>query len=318
MPAIADPGRRIAAVVAATALAVAACTPVAPSTAPTAIAATPAPPTTAATAPPTAAVTPAPTAAFARNPAPFVDGAPYEVSIVPAAFVEGISNPFLPFVRGASFVFDGDEHVEVKVLPETKQILGVAATVVSDKVFQDGELIEDTLDYYAQDVDGNVWYFGEKTAEYENGVVSSTAGSWEGGVDGALPGIVMLADPHVGDQYRQEFYAGEAEDLGAVTALGGSVTVPAGSWSGADVVVTEEWTPLEPDVREQKTYGRGAGIVETRTIKGGNEVDTLTSLTIPGQVGATSSLGPAEALVALPLLWFAALASRIRGRRRLG
>ena len=230
-----------------------------------------------------AVTTPAPTPlpTFPRNPAPIVEGEPYAQAIDPAMFVEGVDNPFFPMVAGATFVFDGDEHVEVTVLTETKSILGVAATVVRDQVFVDGELAEDTLDWYAQDRQGNVWYFGEQTAEYENGKVTSTAGSWEAGVDGAQPGIVMLADPEAGDRYRQEFYAGEAEDLAEVTAVTGSVKTPAGSWSGSDVLVTEEWTLLEPDVRERKTYVRGVGVVEIRTIKGGKELTTLTEAKFP-------------------------------------
>lgn len=219
--------------------------------------------------------------AYARNPAAFVEGATYTQTIDPADFVANVAHPFLTLKPGAKWVYDGDEHVEIEVLPETKLILGVAATVVRDQVFVDDELAEDTLDWYAQDRDGNVWYFGEKTAEYENGKVTSTAGSWEGGVDGAVPGIVLLAAPEVGDEYRQEFLTGEAEDLARITALSGSITVPAGTWSGPDVLVTEEWTPLEPDVREQKTYARGFGVVESRTIKGGTEVTTLTSYTAP-------------------------------------
>lgn len=249
------------------------------------------PSATAAAVNPTAAATIAPTAepptpsaspfAFARNPAPIVEGAPYLQTIDPASFVDGVDNPFFPMVRGATFVFDGAEHVEVEVLPDRKTILGVSVTVVRDRVFEDGELIEDTLDWYAQDRQGNVWYFGEQTAEYENGKVTSTTGSWEAGVDGAQPGIVMLAEARAGDEYRQEFYEGEAEDLAAIIAVEGSVTVKAGSWSGADVLVTEEWTPLEPDVRERKTYARGFGVVEIRTVKGGDEVTTLTSATFP-------------------------------------
>jgi hypothetical protein len=249
------------------------------------------PSATAVSANPTAASTIAPTAApptpsaspfaFARNPAPIVEGAPYLQTIDPASFVDGVDNPFFPMVRGASVVFDGAEHVEVEVLPDRKTILGVSVTVVRDRVFEDGELIEDTLDWYAQDRQGNVWYFGEQTAEYENGKVTSTAGSWEAGVDGAQPGIVMLAEPRAGDEYRQEFYEGEAEDVAAIIAVEGSVTVKAGSWSGADVLVTDEWTPLEPDVRERKTYARGFGLVEIRTVKGGDGVTTLTSATFP-------------------------------------
>jgi hypothetical protein len=247
----------------------------------------PAPTEATATIGPAATTTPVPTAipteagAFPRNPAPIVEGKPYTQTIDPADFVAGVNHPFLPLIVGSKWVYDGAEHVEIEVLPETKLILGVAATVVRDQVFVDGELTEDTLDWFAQDRDGNVWYFGEKTAEYEKGKVTSTEGSWEGGVDGAQPGIVMLAEPQAGDSYRQEFLEGEAEDLAAVTAIEGSITVPAGSWSGADVLVTEEWTPLEPDVRERKTYARDFGVVETTQIKGGDELTTLTSLTKP-------------------------------------
>ena len=208
-----------------------------------------------------------------RNPAAYVEGAPFAPAIDPAGFVEGVDNPFFPMEVGARFVFDGDEHVEVEVLADTKIIMGITATVVRDRVFEDCEVIEDTLDWYGQDAQGNVWYLGEETAEYENGEITSTAGSWEAGVDGALPGIVMLADPQAGDIYRQEFYAGEAEDLGEVTAVTGSVSAPAGDWSGSDVLVTEEWTPLEPDVRERKIYARGFGVVRIKTIEGGNELD---------------------------------------------
>jgi hypothetical protein len=233
---------------------------------------------------PTPAPTSTPTStafAFDRNPAPIVDGTPYTQTIDPASFVDAVDNPFFPMIRGATFVFDGAEHVEVEVLPDRKEILGVSVTVVRDRVFDEGALIEDTLDWYAQDRQGNVWYFGEQTAEYENGKVTSTAGSWEAGVDGAVPGIVMLAEPRVGDEYRQEFYEGEAEDLAAIIAVEGAISVEAGSWSGADVLVTDEWTPLEPNVRERKTYASGYGVVEIRTIKGGDEVTTLTSATFP-------------------------------------
>ncbi len=211
--------------------------------------------------------------AIDRNPAAFVEGAPYEVTIDPADFVADINNPFMPLKPGTKVTFDGAERIEITISTETKTILGVATTVVRDQVFSDSELAEDTLDWYAQDRNGNVWYFGEKTAEYDGGEVVSTAGTWEGGVDGAQPGIIMLADPQVGDVYRQEFYEGEAEDLAQVTGIGGSITVPFGTFT--DILVTEEWTPLEPDVRERKTYVPGIGVVETRQIKGGEDVTQL-------------------------------------------
>jgi len=242
--------------------------------------------------PATPAATPIPT--FARNPAPIVEGQPYVQHIDPAMFVDRIDNPFMPWIVGSRFVFDGTEHVEVTVLPDTKEILGVQTTTVHDQVFSGSEVTEDTLDWYAQDAQGNVWYFGEQTAEYEGGKVTSTEGSWVGGVDGAQPGIIMLAQPAVGDSYRQEYLKGEAEDLASVMALSGSVSSKAGSWSGADVLVTEEWTPLEPDVREQKTYARGVGVVEAHLLKGGKEHTSLTSVTI-GSAAALMTAGLASA-----------------------
>jgi hypothetical protein len=214
-----------------------------------------------------------------RNPAAYVEGALFAPVIDPASFVEGIDHPFFPMEVGATFIFDGDEHVEVEVLAETKLVMGIAATVVRDRVLEDCTLVEDTHDWYGQDAQGNVWYLGEETAEYENGEVTTTAGSWEAGVDGALPGIIMLADPQAGDTYRQEFYAGE--DIGEVTAVTGTVSVPAGDWSGSDVLVTEEWTPLEPDVRERKIYARGFGVVRIKAIQGGDELTVLTSADLP-------------------------------------
>jgi hypothetical protein len=275
------------------------------------------------TEPPPATVAPSPVPTFPRNPAPIVEGETYTQAIDPAMFVDHVDNPFLPWVVGTKFVFDGTEHVEVTVLPDTKEILGVQTTVVRDQVFHGSELIEDTLDWYAQDRQGNVWYFGEQTAEYENGKVTSTEGSWQGGVDGAQPGIVMLAQAQVGDSYRQEYLEGEAEDLAAVTATSGQVSAPAGSWSGADVLVTEEWTPLEAKAREQKTYARGVGLVEAHLLKGGKEHTSLTSMTTGGTAalltaGIGAANGPIVSLL-VALLWLGALAvvrRRASARRR--
>ena len=162
---------------------------------------TPSPAASALTSTPAASLEPsaAPTAAgtaFDRNPAPIVVGTPYTQALDPSDFVASVDNPFFPLVVGTKLVYDGDEHVEVTILPDTKAILGIAATVVHDKDFVDGELIEDTFDWFAQDRDGNVWYMGEDTKELDGGKVTSTAGSWEAGVDGAVPGIVMLSLPH--------------------------------------------------------------------------------------------------------------------------
>ena len=212
------------------------------------------------------------------------DGGDYQVAVDAADFVTGIDNQWLQFSPRSTWVYEsvGGEEVEridVVVLDETREVMGIPATVVRDTVTVDGELVEDTYDWYAQDIDGNVWYLGEETAEYENGEVISTAGAWEAGVDGALPGIVMLADPDVGDAYRQEYYPGEAEDMAEVARVG--VTEELADESFEDLVVIEEWTPLEPEVVEEKSYSAGVGVVLEEVIEGGSGRIELVSFT-PG------------------------------------
>ena len=205
---------------------------------------------------------------------PPVDG-PYDWTIEPANFVEGVDNPYFPLTPGTVWISRGQsggepEVVTVRVTRDTKEIMGVACVVVRDTLRVAGEVVEDTFDWYAQDVDGNVWYMGEDTKEYENGEVVSTEGSWEGGVDGALPGVIMPAEPKVGLAYTQEHYAGQAEDKGRIVRLGAHVAVPFGSFD--DVVVTEDWTPLEPMILERKYYAPGVGFVFEELIEGGDEV----------------------------------------------
>jgi hypothetical protein len=213
-----------------------------------------------------------------HNPAAYVEGDAYAPAFEAANFDDPQPNPWFPLDPGTRTVFESaDERVEVTVTDQTREIAGVTATVVTDQVFVDGELAEDTIDWYATDNAGNVWYLGEQTAEYENGKVTTTAGSWEAGVDGAQPGIAMLADPQVDDVYRQEYDSGNAEDVGQVVALGESVSVPAGAYD--DVVVTEDWTPLEPDVRERKWYAPGVGVVYEETIAGGSGTLSLVEIT---------------------------------------
>ena len=127
-------------------------------------------------------------------------------------------------------------------------------------------MAEDTFDWFAQDKDGNVWYFGEDSKEYEDGKVVSTEGSWESGVDGAKPGIVMKANPQVGDAYRQEYYEDEAEDMAEVVSLNEAVSVPQGSFENC--LKTKEWTPLEPDIVENKYYAPGVGLVMEVAVEG--------------------------------------------------
>ena len=185
---------------------------------------------------------------------------------------------------GSRWVYEGEadgqpERVEIVVTDQRRTVMGIAATVVRDSVYVDEELVEDTYDWFAQDRAGNVWYLGEDSREIEDGEVVSTEGSWEAGVDGALPGIVMPAEPSVGDAFRQEFYAGEAEDMFEILAVGGSVEVAAGSFE--EVVTTQDWTPLEPEVIEQKQYAPGIGKLREEKTAGGDDVSELVEFTPP-------------------------------------
>lgn len=176
-------------------------------------------------------------------------------------------NPFLPLMPGTTYRYVGqtDEGTEtnvVMVTDQTKQILGVTCTVLIDIVYLNGVLKEYTYDWYAQDRSSNVWYFGELTLTYENGQVASIEGSWEAGVDGGKPGLIMKGNPQVGDIYRQEFSPGTVEDAGQVVARGQSVTVPYGSFS--QCLKTAEFTSVEPDsldAPDQKFYAPGVGFV---------------------------------------------------------
>jgi len=200
------------------------------------------------------------------------DGGEYGPVIEPSAFVADIDHPYLPLTPGSRWVYEGvedggSERVEVVVTGERREVMGVSTVVVQDRVFEDGELVEDTADWFAQDAEGNVWYFGEDSKELEDGEVVSTEGSWEAGVDGALPGIVMLANPAVGEAYRQEYSAGEAEDVAEVAEVMASASVPAGDFS--EVLVIREWNPLEPDVVEEKHHAPGVGVVLEFIVEGG-------------------------------------------------
>lgn len=182
----------------------------------------------------------------------------------PRNFVQRVDNPYSPFLPGSRWVYGGGtpqepERIVVKVLERTKAIQGIDATVVRDTVKVNGELIENTFDWYGQDRRGRVWYLGENTKEYKNGQVVSTEGSWEAGVDGAKPGIVMFPHPEVGKPYRQEYYAGHAEDQAKFLTLNTRVATEAGLFKR--VRITEDTTSLEPAVTEMKFYAPGVGVV---------------------------------------------------------
>ena len=192
--------------------------------------------------------------------------ATFEPMINPSNFVATIDNPLMPLIPGTTFVYvdqpgTGNVSNVVTVTDNTKVILGVTCVEVHDVVFIDGVLTEDTRDWFAQDTASNVWYFGENSQELVDGLPVSLEGSWTAGVDGAEPGIVMEANPTVGDFYRQEFLLGTAEDLAEVKSLTNSVTVPFGPFNNC--LTTEETSPLEPDALEHKSYAAGVGEILT-------------------------------------------------------
>jgi hypothetical protein len=197
----------------------------------------------------------------------------------PADFVSVIENPYWPMKPGTRWVYrETDEEgnvlrVKVTVTTKTKTILGIQATVVHDIVTENGEVKEDTYDWYAQDRWGNVWYLGEDTKEYENGKVVTTAGSWEAGVDGAEAGVVVPGTPQDGMTYRQEYYAGEAEDAAEVLSVNEQAQVPYGHFT--DVLLTKDYTPLHPRILEYKLYARGIGPVLVLGISGGGGQEEL-------------------------------------------
>jgi hypothetical protein len=204
-------------------------------------------------------------------------GEPFELDA--ADFVRTIDNPYWPMTPGSRWVYretdaeGAEQRVEVTVTDRTRTILGIPATVVHDRVTEDGEVVEDTKDWYAQDKWGGLWYLGEDTTEYENGKPVGKEGSWEAGVDGALAGLIIPPDPQVGMTYRQEHYAGEAEDRGEILSLDEQVDVPFGSFDGA--LMTRDTTPLEPDVNEHKFYAKGIGPVLALALSGGGGREEL-------------------------------------------
>jgi hypothetical protein len=197
----------------------------------------------------------------------------------PRDFTTRIDNPYWPMRLGSRWIYRETEpsgpelRVEVTVTGRTRRIAGIEARVVHDVVTEGGRLVEDTYDWYAQDDDGNVWYLGEDTKEYEDGKVVSTEGSWEAGVDGAQAGVAMPARPRVGLSYRQEHYAGQAEDEARVLSLDEQAEVPFGH--AGNVLLTRDTTPLKPKILEYKLYARGVGPVLVLGASGGSGREEL-------------------------------------------
>jgi len=209
-------------------------------------------------------------------------GPPYD-PVLPAEWAASVTNPWFPLLPGTSWRYQGEtrdglETTVVEVLPAPRMVNGVAATVVRDRVYLDGDLTEDTFDWYAQDSAGNVWYLGEDSKEVRSGVVSGSEGSWEWGVKGALPGIMMWADPgaHLSEAYRQEYARGEAEDWGKVVGSAEQVQVVYGSFTGC--IRTEDWDGLEgrSGSLEYKYYCRDVGpVAEMPAGKPGERIELV-------------------------------------------
>jgi len=226
--------------------------------------------------------------------------APYDPQIDPDHFVdferviEGeedfTPNEYFPLVPGSTREYlakDEDgmviERILVEIMEATKEILGVNCLVIRDRVWEideegEEELIEDTYDWYAQDLIGNVWYFGEIVLNFEDGELDNLEGSWKAGKGFDKAGILMLADPYEEDIYRQEFALANAEDMGEVISVTGSATVPGASCDG-DCVVTRDWTPIEPDVEENKYYAPGIGVILEVNPENGERVELISHVT---------------------------------------
>jgi hypothetical protein len=220
-----------------------------------------------------------------------------QVTLDPADFSTTIDNPYWPMEPGTQWTFretdqEGSEFsVVVTVTTDTKLIAnGIEARVVRDTVYRGDEIIEDTFDWYAQDAEGAIWYLGEDTAEFENGVAVSTLGSFEAGVDGALPGIAVPADPQPGMTYRQEYYKDVAEDNGEVLSVKEMVDVIFGHFD--DVLLTKDTITIEPGVLEYKLYAPGVGPVLILDIAGGSggREELISMERVPAGVG-TGPLG---------------------------
>jgi hypothetical protein len=207
--------------------------------------------------------------------------AAYNPKIDPASFVSLVDNPLYPLKPGTVWEYTvnkegATEKVVITVMRETKKILGVTTTVVHDVVTEGDQIAEDTWDWYAQDREGNVWYFGEATTKTDHGL-KSTEGSWEAGINGAKPGLIMEVHPKVGDTYRQEYAVGVAEDRADVLGINESVTIRKGSYNGC--LKTKDYSRLKPDLIENKTFCPGVGQVLVVHVKGPVEREELVAFT---------------------------------------
>jgi hypothetical protein len=202
----------------------------------------------------------------------------YDPDIDPRDFRAPRANPYFPLTPGTTRIYEketaeGLERVETTVTGDRRTILGVACVVVRDVASLEGEVVEDTLDYFAADRHGNVWYFGELAMNFEDGLLHDLDGSWIAGEGGARPGIIMQAVRFPGDVYRQEFFANDAEDAARITAIDRTVRVPFGTFTNC--LETLDFTPLEPDHLERKFYAPGVGPVLEVNVATGERLELI-------------------------------------------
>jgi hypothetical protein len=251
---------------------------------------TPAPAATSTTHPTTSAAATTPTPA-SQLP---VGGEP--VTLDPADFSADVTHPLWPMKPRTRWTYreveaDGTvtDGVVVATTKTEKLANGITGRVVRDTARQGGRIVEDTIDWYAQDAAGNLWYLGEQTAEFEHGKIVSRRGSWEGGANSAQPGILLPAKPEVGQAYRQEYLKGEAEDNAEVLATDELVQVPIGRYRHA--LLTKDTSTIEPTVVEYKIYAPGVGPALALTVSGGASREELIKIDTAGQSDGTGPLG---------------------------
>jgi hypothetical protein len=216
------------------------------------------------------------------NPAPVKRD--YHPHVDPAKFGRRIDNRYLPFQPGTRTVAKGvaengrTPQRDAQVVTDRKRkVDGVRCVVVRDTVSSRGKPVERTFDWYTQDKHGNVWYFGENSKDYQHGHWVQSDGSWEAGVHGAQPGVMMMAHPKRGIAYRQEYYRGHSEDQAQVLGHRRRVNVPYGTFH--HTLGTRERSRLEPGVAEKKWYARGVGEIKSKDVKGSKEGFRLVKVT---------------------------------------
>lgn len=198
----------------------------------------------------------------------------YNPKIDTQNFVSEVTNPYFSLPNGRKWIYEGNaegekERIQVEVTNREKFVMGIKMTVVRDRVWVDGELEEDTFDWFAQDKDGNVWYFGEQVDNYEDGKIVNHDGSWEAGIDGAKPGLIMKANPNVGDSYVQEYLKGEAEDMGEVLGINQTVKIKLKKYSNC--LLVKDWNPLEANSSEHKFYSKEVGFLILERVVGNED-----------------------------------------------